>query len=174
VVKKRVYLVLLILLVLAAGCQAGSGVVVAPPVNTATPNSVVAPENNPEDSLDTYRVPASIPQPAPGTGTITGQIDTSNLKDLRGLLIYLGELIVVDETHLGGYLDTTDAPSTIVDLSNGKFYFKDVIPGEYSLIFYEIGIGGKALTDDTGSVMPILIEENKITDLGKLKFEPGE
>jgi hypothetical protein len=85
--------------------------------------------------------------------------------------VYLGNLVIVDKDHYGGFLDASKAPSTIIDSTNGKFYFKDIKPGKYSLIIYDLGNAGKAYTDTNGSVVLIQVESGKILDMGKIEYQ---
>ena len=117
-----------------------------------------------------FEVPEPIPQPKPGKGSVTGQILTNNSQELVGLIVYLGELIQLPENKYGAYLDTKSAPSSLISIENGKFYFKDVEPGIYSLIIYEVMMGGKVYQDSNGSAIPIEVIEDKITNAGKIEF----
>lgn len=122
------------------------------------------------DELINFEVPEPIPQPIPGKGSVTGQILTNNSQELVGLIVYLGELIQLPENKYGAYLDTKSAPSSLISIENGKFYFKDVEPGIYSLIIYEVMMGGKVYQDTNGSAIPIEVNEGEITNTGKIEF----
>ncbi|MBP7509542.1 MAG: hypothetical protein KA807_17145 [Prolixibacteraceae bacterium] len=135
--------------------------------NNGKIETVVTPTAN---ELIEFEVPEPIPQPISGKGSVTGQILTDNSQELVGLIVYLGELIQLPENTYGAYLDTKSAPSSLISIENGKFYFKDVEPGIYSLIIYEVMMGGKVYQDTNGSAIPIEVNEGEITNVGKIEF----
>lgn len=161
--KKNLYTFLAIgILFFLAGCQK-----VDVPTEKKTPISLTPTMH----ALEAYRVPDPLPQPSSGNGSVTGQFSVADPKEMMGIIVYLGDLVVADPSHYGGFLDTSRAPSTIVDSSNGKIFFKDVKPGKYCLIIYDLGEGGKAYTDSNGSVVMVQVEAGKILDLGKLEYQ---
>lgn len=146
-------LVCVLLLVLLTACSAA-------PAQT--------PSSTPTAEPPQRTVPDKIPQPASGKGSVVGVLETENKQNLIGLIVYLGEAIKVDENLTGGFLDTSKAPSTMPDGATGKFYFADVAPGLYTLIFYEVGIGGRAYQDASGNVMTIEVKADQIKDIGAI------
>lgn len=126
------------------------------------------------DQKESFIVPDPIPQPQTGKGSVIGKISTDNSQDLVGLIIYLGELIQLPDNMYGAYLDTKKSPFSQISLNDGTFYLKDVEPGIYSLIIYEVMMGGKVYQDSNGSVIPIKVVDGKITDVGEIKFSFSE
>ena len=126
------------------------------------------------DQFTAFKLPDPIPSPESGKGSVVGQITTSNTQDLLGLLVYLGELINLPDNMYGAYLDTKTSPSSLISLEDGKFYIKDVDPGMYSLIVYEVVMGGRVYQDSNGSAIPIKVIDGEITDIGEIEFNLSE
>ena len=103
-------------------------------------------------------------------GIVTGRIITDNPADRNGLIIYLGDIFVDSKGSAGGFLDKQKAPNGVVNGENGEFTIRDVPPGQYSLIIYEVVMGGKAYQDETGNVVIIKVEPGKTVDLGDIRF----
>lgn len=162
-IRKTLIPIFAIFLFLMTSCQGSKTAAV---VTTATPGS-------PQIDLENYHVPDQIPQPVAGKGSVIGQLDSPDPKMLLGFIVYLGDVVKVQDKY-GGFLDNTKAPSTMVDSHNGKFLFMNVTPGTYTLIIYEVGIGGKVYLDSNGSAMLVKVEAGKIQDLGKIPFNPNE
>lgn len=124
----------------------------------------------PIDAITDFRVPDKLDEPKEGKGAVFGVIDSSNLIDLRGNLVYLGELVELPDNMYGAFLNTKDASSSLIDVRNGKFFVTNVAPGRYSLIIYEVMEGGKVYKDDNGSAVVVIVEENRITDVGHISY----
>jgi uncharacterized protein YceK len=103
-------------------------------------------------------------------GIVTGRIITDSPQDRVGLIVYLGDIIVDSKGYTGGFLDKQKAPSDLVNGETGVFTINNVPPGQYSLIIYEVVLGGRAYTDDTGNVMVVKVEPGKTVDLGDINF----
>lgn len=116
----------------------------------------------------------SLTEPTPtedvSKGIVTGRIITDNPVDRNGLIVYLGDVFVDSKGFVGGFLDKQRAPSGIVNGEDGLFTINNVPPGQYSLIVYEVVLGGKAYQDDKGNVVIIKVEPGKTTDLGDITF----
>jgi hypothetical protein len=162
-VKKAHSLLFMLIVMLISGCQQTNISVDKNPVKSSTPTAHV---------FETYQVPEKIPQPVDGKGSVVGQLETGNLEELTGIIVYLGDLVIVDETRYGGFLNSAKAPSTLVDITSGKFLFRDIDPGKYSLIIYEVGLGGRAYTDVNGDIVILQVEAGKILEVGRMKYQP--
>lgn len=149
--RKKMFFLFLII-ILSSGCG-----------GTSAENPIKLPEGS------TISIPEVIPSPVPGKGTVIGQIEAANPKRLVGLLVYLGRVVAVEDKY-GGFLDTNTAPVAFVDGESGKFYFADVEPGEYTLILYEVEVGGKVYLDSAGSAVLISVAPDKVLDLGTIQF----
>lgn len=127
----------------------------------------------------TKTVETQIPQPSTTDqtpteditkGTVTGRLITDVPQDRNGLIVYLGDIILDSKGGVGGFLDKQKAPSGIVSGDTGVFTIKNVPPGQYSLIVYEVVLGGRAYTDDKGNVVIVKVEPGKTVDLGDILF----
>ncbi|MHB0988691.1 MAG: peptidase associated/transthyretin-like domain-containing protein [Bellilinea sp.] len=126
------------------------------------------------DPIDDFKVPERIPQPLVGKGSVIGQIYSKKPQDIRGSIVYLGELVVLPDNMYGSFLNTDNAPSSLIAVTDGKFYIHDVRPGLYSLIIYEVMMGGKVYQNTTGSAIPIEVVADRITDVGVVDFPLNE
>jgi hypothetical protein len=153
--NRRDLLLILCIVCLAAlpACQ-GTAPVAATPLPSVTPTVA--------------GVPDKIPSPAAGKGSVVGQLKGSKPESVIGLLVYLGGIVLIGENMTGGVLDTSKAPSTLVDAASGKFYFRDVEPGKYSLIIYDVGMGGSAYQDSSGNVYVVEVKPDSVIDLGAI------
>ena len=133
-------------------------------INSNFPNQS---EVNP---IDEFTVPDVLPTPKLGTGGVFGIIDSKNLLDLKGNLVYLGELVELPDNMFGAFLNTKVAPNSLVDSTTGKFYVSDVLPGKYSLIIYEVMMGGQVYKNADDSAIVIEIKENEITNIGNIPY----
>lgn len=127
----------------------------------------------------TKTVETQIPQPSTTDqtptqditkGTVTGRIITDVPQDRNGLIVYLGDIILDSKGGVGGFLDKQKAPSSIVNGDTGVFTIMNVPPGQYSLIVYEVVLGGRAYTDEKGNVVIVKVEPGKTVDLGDILF----
>lgn len=127
----------------------------------------------------TKTVETQIPQPSTTDqtptqditkGTVTGRIITDVPQDRNGLIVYLGDIILDSKGGVGGFLDKQKAPSGIVNGDTGVFTIMNVPPGQYSLIVYEVVLGGRAYTDEKGNVVIVKVEPGKTVDLGDILF----
>jgi hypothetical protein len=108
------------------------------------------------------------PSQDPKNGMVTGRIITDPPEDRNGLIIYLGEVLIDSNGNVGGFLDKQKAPSGLVNGEDGIFKIFNVPPGQYTLIVYEVVLGGKAYTDDKGNAVIVKVEPGKTIDLGDL------
>jgi len=131
-------------------------------------NSRILPTATSSDPANEIKIPEVIPQPITGTGSVIGKVSFTTSEELIGVIIYLGDVIQIDENLTGGYLDVSTAPHTMIETSTGRFLFKDITPGKYSIIIYEVGLGGKAYQDASGNVMVVEVKEGIITDVGSI------
>lgn len=132
---------------------------------SASNTPAATPDESTELPIITF--PDKIPQPLAGKGSVVVKLDPSTPKDLIGLEVFLGEAIKVDN-YTGGYLDPKKAPHSFIEFSTGRAYFPDVPPGTYTLIVYEVMMGGIAYQDASGNVMTFEVVEDQILDLGTL------
>lgn len=109
--------------------------------------------------------------PSPGFGAVKGIIKTKDLKDLNGLIVYLGDIIQMGEGFRGGFLDPNKAPYALIDPHTGIFFINNVRPGTYSLIIYEVVAGGKIYQDVDGNAIEIQVKQNELTDLGVIEID---
>jgi len=154
--------VLFFLMFLLVGC--------APAEATAVPTLIAAPSQK----VFEFRVPDVLPTPSTGKGSVFGTMVTDDIIDLRGFIVYLGGLAVVSDGQYAGILDEDRAPFTYIDTMNGKFFINDVDPGQYSLILYDIGFGGRAYMDESGSVYVIEVVANQQTNLDEIFIDLSE
>jgi len=108
--------------------------------------------------------------PSFGKGSVKGQLAVEPKGDLTGLTVYLGEAIKIEGQFTGGLLNTSKAPFSLVDPLTGNFLIKDVDPGTYVLVIYEVVAGGRAYQDESGNIMSIEVKPNEIIDLGTIRF----
>jgi hypothetical protein len=126
----RTILVLYITSLVLTGCICGDVAMPQSPVNTPGKSPLVP--STPPASMPNVR------PPAPGTGSVIGQFTYET--DIASILLY-GEIV------LGGILDDDNGipmyayanpevdPKANWD-PNGFFYFTDVSPGTYSLVYW--------------------------------------
>lgn len=93
------------------------------------------------------------------------------MENRTGLMLYLGDIFVDSSGFVGGFLDASKAPVADYNSVNGNFIFSDIKPGTYSLIIYEVVLGGKAYTDSEGNIVSIEVKDGEITDLGKIYID---
>lgn len=130
-------------------------------------NQVSVPTPDSSSQLPAISFPEKIPQPSAGTGSVVVTITPSKPEDLIGLEVFLGEAIKVED-YTGGFLDPSKAPHSFIENSTGRAYFPDIEPGTYTLIVYEVAMGGIAYQDESGNVMTFEVEPDQILDLGAL------
>lgn len=109
--------------------------------------------------------------PINGFGHVVGKIESSEVENRTGLMLYLGDIFVDSSGFVGGFLDASKAPVADYNSVNGNFIFSDIKPGTYSLIIYEVVLGGKAYTDSEGNIVSIEVKDGEITDLGKIYID---
>jgi len=126
------------------------------------------------DQIDTPLTTTEVDRPIPqdGFGVVIGTLELRNERDRVGLIIYLGDIFVDASGYTGGFLDIEKAPVAKFYPTNGAFVFTDVEPGIYSLIVYEVVLGGRAYTDVEGNIVSIKVQNGEITDLGKISITP--
>ena len=114
-----------------------------------------------------------LPQPTsdPLKGKVVGSVNSIEKINRRGLLVYLGSIIIGPDGFIAGALDTKNSKSTIVDEETGSFVLTNIEPGEYSLIIYEVEAGGKALLDSSGNVKIVTVRSGEETNVGILDLD---
>lgn len=112
-----------------------------------------------------------VPEPSVDTGVVVGKLTTSNYQNLTGLILYLGDLATSESGLAVGVLDINNALKAVINEETGDFYFDKVKPGQYSLIIYEVVLGGKVNLDADGKILIVTAEANKTTNLGDILYE---
>lgn len=124
-----------------------------------------------ESVFPASQIPDPIPQPESGKGSLIGTVSNPNPINNIGLILYLGDLIRVGENETGAFLDQSRASVGHFDAKTGEFFFENITPGEYSLIIYQVELGGQAYMTPDGNVQPIEIKANEIIDLGEIPYQ---
>ena len=110
-------------------------------------------------------------QPAPGTATVVGILKIEHTdQPMAGVELYLALHIGVDENTPIYSLEPSSAPHAVVE-NNGRFVFKDVPPGRYSIVVWNPFNSFLVRDPKTGLELVIDVRPNQIYDLGIL-FEP--
>ncbi len=112
-----------------------------------------------------------LPEPLPNRGVVTGilVLDGNPSRPMQGAILYLGEVIKLEDGQpaISG-LDKRNAPVTQTNAA-GQFIFKDVPPGEYTLIF-DLVVHSFLLSAPSGGDLIIKVTPGEIIDLGELRY----
>lgn len=113
-----------------------------------------------------------VPTPsAPDKGTVTGVLILAGnpARPMPGAILYLGEVIKLDDGRpaMSG-LDKSAAPSAQTNAA-GQFIFRNVPPGDYTLVF-DLVVHSFVLGHPSGGDLIINAVGGQITDLGELRY----
>jgi hypothetical protein len=166
---KKLWVMLILVLAILPGCTANNAVPTDPPAFEATPSEQIVPP--PTADTTQGEVIVDIPAPTADTGVITGVILLSGNPPKPAIaIIGLGDVLLstTGDRTLARYDPITD-PRMLLD-PNGRFFFADVPPGEYVLIYDRI-TDSLLLNDPlNGGDLIITVVAGQTTDLGELIF----
>jgi len=151
----------LLLVFLLVGCQ-------SPTTEVSTQPEA---ENSTGPVFPEVEIPNPVPDPEKGKSNVVGKIIGPDPVENIGLILYLGDLIQVNEDEIGGFLDQSKAPRALFDPKSGQFVFQNVEPGKYSLILYQVELGGQAYLAPNGSVQIIEARVDETVDLGDITYQ---
>ena len=162
--KALTLLSILSFVLLATACQDAT----TPTANTLVGESPLVAENSP------YVLPTlgPVPSPSPGKGVVVGRLTATDPVAMIGLTIFLGDIVNVGDGTHAAFLNRQKAPIGRLDATTGRFYFTDVLPGQYSLIISEVEVGGRAYMAPSGDVQVVEVIADQITDLGDVWLAP--
>jgi nitrous oxide reductase accessory protein NosL len=148
---KRIIALLVLAVVLLAGC--------ATPEPTATP----VPTHTPQPTLT--------PTPTPTTGQVKGALVDKSTGQAVAAKVNLVPVEVRDDGSIAYSTELLKERAMIVDAPSGVFLFEDAKPGHY-LITVNIGGGlPRDLVDDQGAVLLVRVEAGQVVDLGEVTVE---
>ena len=192
ITNTKPFLLLIILTLFAAGCQADTtakpppspsptsavgipGVegypypapAVSTPVSNAYDESYPAPEITPV----VIQLPESlvIPEPGKDTGIVVGQLVSGSDKQPVLGALYLARTIKPDEGDMPpivAFSDSTD-PLAVQDQS-GRFLFTDITPGIYALVIWNPVTSTVIQDEETKEYRLIEVKAGEVTDLGTI------
>ena len=148
---KRIIAVLVLAVVLLAGC--------ATPEPTATP----VPTHTPQPTLT--------PTPTPTTGQVKGALVDKSAGQAVAAKVNLVPVEVHDDGSITYSTELLKERAMIVDAPSGVFLFEGVKPGHY---FITVNMGGglpRDLVDDQGSRILCRVEAGQVIDLGEVTVE---
>lgn len=161
--KKLSWIIISIIVIFLAGCQATPSVEAeATPLASAGESQVTlqAPE------------PTPLGQPETGKATVTGQVFSLKTNaPLGNTVVRLAE--VHREGERGAFLlDTAFSPGDITD-EQGYFIFENVEPGEFVLVVGNVEVykGYVIIPEESGKPRVYEFEAGKIQDLGELTVD---
>ena len=191
-IKKTIFFLLIILTLIATGCQGETtqqplplpsqtavesfpgvegypypGPVASTPVSNAFDESYPAPEVTPV----AIRLPESlvIPEPGKDTGIVIGQLVSGpDSQPVLGAL-YLARMINPDEGDMPpivAFSDSTD-PLAVQD-QTGRFLFIDISPGDYALMIWNPVTSTVIQDEKTKEYRIIEVKAGEMTDLGTI------
>ncbi len=112
-------------------------------ISSCSKEEIVSPQagnNNSDSNVDIVNLP-----PASSTGVVAGKITTTSKYELK--------LYNLDHT----------LTNFNVDLRTGYFYFKDVLPGVYTLLIHPLDPGNK-----DREILKISVVKGQITNIGEI------
>lgn len=166
-------IIILLTAMLFVGCNSQT----TPPPVSVSPTSESTPEIAPtQDFTQPGAVILSIPTPTSETGVVTGVILLAGNPPLPAkAIVALGDILLgsTGDRLLASYDRLTD-PYMLVD-ANGRFFFADILPGEYALIYDRIADSLLLRDPATGEDLIITVEAGQTVDLGEMIFSdlPG-
>lgn len=166
----RISLLAVMVAALVAGCRPGSPGLppTVSPVAPVSPLSPLSPLPSPAGQVQGQASTFRPPTPAAGRAVVFGRLVAGPSGKPIGVTAFLGDVIMV-EGRPGGYLNRSTAPFTLVDSDNGRFVLKDVVPGDYTLIFSEPERASRAYSTN-GEVNVLKIGANQVLDLGDIPY----
>ena len=148
---KRIIALLVLAVVLLAGC--------ATPEPTATP----VPTHTPQPTLT--------PTPTPTTGQVKGALVDKSTGQEVAAKVNLVPVEVRDDGSIAYSTELLKERTMIVDAPSGVFLFEGAKPGHY-LITVNIGGGlPRDLVDDQGAALLVQVEAGQVVDLGEVMVE---
>jgi len=135
------------------------------PVEATVPSTLT-----PDASASTIQAPMVFPTPAPGLAVVRGRLvnSTTQKAPIEGNL-FLGEIRSINNGKPIVRLERTTAPYAI-PAPNGEFFFQNLEPGKYALIFYTPELN--FLVDKPGSNESMIFDvlPDQVLDLGKIEI----
>jgi hypothetical protein len=120
-----------------------------------------------------YVTDLSVPTPASGKATITGQLLVGGEGgDPYMATLYLATTIPAstpDYPPMIAFSEKKDQRAT-QDVDTGRFLFTDVTPGEYAIILWT-PFGGNPLLDASGGTLMLTVKPDELRDLGIIPIE---
>ena len=132
-----------------------------PPPQTS--NTTISAEITQED--------IELPIPQDGLTTIGGIIidEKTNQAPIESI-VYLGEVVYTDTGVPIVRMSQQSAPFVVLPLS-GEFIFKDIPPGEYSLVFFTPDYSFLIDNAETDESLLLSVTSNQTLNLGKLEIQ---
>ncbi|MGQ9786884.1 MAG: hypothetical protein ACUVSJ_10535 [Anaerolineae bacterium] len=112
-----------------------------------------------------------VPSPPPDKGVVTGVLILAGnpSRPMQGSILYLSDIIrLSDGRPAMSSFDKRNAPVTQTN-AMGQFIFKDVPPGEYTLIF-DLVVHSFVLSAPSGGDLIIKVAAGEVIDLGELRY----
>jgi hypothetical protein len=163
--KKLSWVIISIIVILLAGCQA------TPSVEAEATPLVSAGE---AEATPQPVEPTQAGQPETGKATVTGKVFSLKTNaPLANMVVRLAE--VHREGERGAFLlDTAFSPGDITD-EQGYFIFENVEPGEFVLVVGDVEVykGYVIIPESSGKPRVYEFEADKIQDVGELTVDLG-
>lgn len=170
-------LILIFLLIFLLGCGAAEpNLTTAVPIQITNQNSSYPGPNAAypvPDVIDSSGIIAAesessvqIPEPAEGLAALGGAfVNERTGKAPEESIVYLGDIVYTDTGLPIIRLDRQTAPFAILE-ENGEFIFRDIVPAEYSVVFFTPDFSFPIDDAETGETLILDMQPNDKIDLG--------